>query len=77
MDRPFVVDLHLDLAWDALYWNRDLTLGVAAMRALEEAEPPQVSADMDTGICTVTLPELRHGRVGLVPENCLQYQKCC
>ncbi len=66
MDRPFVIDLHLDLAWDALFWNRDLTLEVAAMRALEDAEPPQVSPDVDTGICTVTVPELRRGRVGLV-----------
>ena len=66
MHRPFVIDLHLDLAWDALFWNRDLTLDVAAMRALEEAEPPQVSPEINTGICTVTVPELRRGRVGLV-----------
>lgn len=66
LERPFVIDLHLDLAWDALFWNRDLTLEVAAMRALEEDEPPQVSADLNTGICTVTVPELRRGRVGLV-----------
>ena len=66
MHRPFVIDLHLDLAWDALFWNRDLSLDIAAMRALEDAEPPQVSADASTGTCTVTVPELRRGRVGLV-----------
>ena len=26
MSQPLIIDLHLDLAWDALYWNRDLTL---------------------------------------------------
>lgn len=66
MDKPFVVDLHLDLAWDALFWNRDLTLSVDQTRALEDSGPPQVAADVSTGMCTVTFPELRRGRVGLV-----------
>ena len=66
MDNPFVIDLHLDLAWDALFWNRDLMLDISTMRELEEAGPPQIAPDASTGICTVTFPELRRGRVGLV-----------
>ena len=66
MQQPFVIDLHLDLAWDALFWNRDLTLDIVTMRDLENVERPQVATDTSTGTCTVTVPELRRGRVGLV-----------
>ena len=30
-----IIDAHLDLAWNALQWDRDLTRSVAAMRAAE------------------------------------------
>jgi membrane dipeptidase len=66
MSRPLIIDLHLDLAWDALYWNRDLTLTAAEVRRQEAGEPPQVAADHDTGLCTVTFPEMRRGSVGIM-----------
>ena len=37
-----VFDAHLDLAWNALDWNRDLRLPVKEIRRRESAEP-----DMD------------------------------
>ena len=66
MTQPLIVDLHLDLAWDALFWNRDLTRSAAEVRQQEEQDIPQVAAGFDTGICTVTFPEMRRGSVGLM-----------
>ena len=39
--QPLIIDLHLDLAWDSLFWNRDLTLPVFEVRNQEDMEPPQ------------------------------------
>ena len=64
--RPLIIDLHLDLAWDALFWNRDLTLSAHQVRQQEENDIPQVASDYDTGLCTVTFPELRRGNVGII-----------
>ncbi len=61
-----MVDLHLDLAWDALFWNRDLTLTLQQVRKQEANEPPQVAADINCGLCTVTFPELRRARAGII-----------
>jgi membrane dipeptidase len=66
MPQTLIVDLHLDLAWDALFWNRDLTLTAHAVREQEANEPPQLAADFDTGVCSVTFPELRKGSVGII-----------
>ena len=67
MSRPLIIDLHLDLAWDALFWNRDLTLTAHEVRAQEEAEEtPQVADDITVGKCTVTFPEMRKGSVGIM-----------
>ncbi|MCH2694301.1 MAG: membrane dipeptidase [Acidobacteriia bacterium] len=66
MPQPLIIDLHLDLAWDAIYWNRDLTLTAHEVRHQESSEPPQVASDYDVGICTVTFPEMRKGKVGLM-----------
>ena len=55
-----LIDCHLDLAMNALQWNRNLELSVAEIRQLE--------ADMTQkgrGCGTVSLPELRRGDVGL------------
>ncbi|MEZ6069603.1 MAG: membrane dipeptidase [Pirellulales bacterium] len=65
MPQPLIIDLHLDLAWDALFWNRDLTIDAHAVRRQEE-EPPQVAEDIDCGYCTVTFPEMRRGSVGIM-----------
>lgn len=60
-DPLLIVDSHLDLAFSALQLNRDLTHSVTSVRA-HEPEPVMRSY----GSCTVTFPELRRGRVGLV-----------
>lgn len=54
-------DAHLDLAWNALDWNRDLFLTVEQMRAQENATS---SLEFKArGKNTVTFPELRKGKV--------------
>lgn len=54
----FIVDSHLDIAYNALVKGRDPRLSMAAIRA---AEPPPVKS-----IATVSLPEMRRAGVGLV-----------
>ena len=58
--RP-IIDAHLDLAWSALHWNRDLTQPLDAMRRCES----HMSDHRARGLATVTLPELRRARVGV------------
>jgi membrane dipeptidase len=55
-----VIDFHLDLAMNALDWDRDLTLPVAITRAQEAGMPGK-----GRGGGTVALPEMRAGRVAL------------
>ena len=57
----FIMDAHLDLAMNALEWNRDLTRPVDEIRARERglADKP------DRGRGTVSFPEMRRGGVGL------------
>lgn len=58
---PLILDSHLDLSFSALQINRDLTQPATTVRV---HDPVDV---MDSyGSCTVTLPELRRGRVGIV-----------
>ena len=66
MSQPLIIDLHLDLAWDALFWNRNLTLTAHQVRQQEAGEPPQVASDYNVGLCTVTFPEMRRGSVGIM-----------
>ena len=66
MTQPLIIDLHLDLAWDALFWNRDLTRTAQQVRSQEESEIPQVADGFDTGQCSVTFPEMRRGSVGIM-----------
>ncbi len=56
----YVVDGHLDLAWNALQWERDLRLSVQTIRAREAATPGKGRA-----LGTVALPEMREGKVAL------------
>ena len=57
-----IFDAHLDLAWNALDWNRDLRLPVADIRRRER----QLGmTDKGRGENTVSFPELRRGKVGL------------
>lgn len=56
-----IVDSHLDLGFCATQLNRDLTQPALTVRA-HDSEPARQSF----GSCTVTLPALRAGRVGIV-----------
>ena len=56
-----IFDAHLDLAWNALEWNRDLTKPVSDIRDFERQFPGCVKGD-----ATTTLPALRDGDIGLV-----------
>jgi membrane dipeptidase len=55
-----LIDSHLDLAWNALQWNRDLQQPIDTIRKSEsEWSGP------GRGMGTVSLPEMRKGRVAL------------
>ena len=56
-----IFDAHLDLSMNALEWNRDLTRPIAEVRRREEGRTDKV----DRAKGTVTLPEMRRGRVGI------------
>jgi membrane dipeptidase len=58
--RP-IIDAHLDLAWNALHWNRDLTRPLGDMNRAES----HVADHPARGRATVSLPELRRSRVGV------------
>src|SRR6185437_1751749 len=58
----FIVDAHLDLAWNALDWNRDLLLPVADIRR-RECELGMTGKGRGEG--TVSFPELRRGGGGI------------
>lgn len=59
--RPLIFDAHLDLAMNALEWNRDLTRPVGELRAGEQGKTDKP----DRAHGTVSLPEMRRGGVGL------------
>jgi membrane dipeptidase len=61
-DAIFIIDSHLDLAMNAIEWNRDLRQPVAAIRKREEG----MTDKPDRGNNTVALPELRKGKIGVV-----------
>ena len=58
----FIIDAHLDLAMNALEWNRDLQKPVAEINAREK----NLTDKPDRGRATVSLAELRKGNIGLV-----------
>ncbi len=62
MNKPFIIDAHLDLSMNAIEWNRDLTRPLAEIRQTEM----HMKDKPDRGKGTVCLPELRKGRIGLV-----------
>jgi membrane dipeptidase len=57
----FIFDAHLDLAMNALEWNRDLRLSVSEIREREQG----MSDKPDRGKNTVSLPAMREGNIGL------------
>jgi membrane dipeptidase len=56
-----IFDAHLDLAMNALEWNRDFTRPIGEIRQRESA----LTDKKDRGKGTVSLPEMRRGGVGL------------
>ena len=62
MKAQLIFDAHLDLAMNAIEWNRDLTrpLNEIRQREMHMKDKP------DRGKGTVCLPELRKGKIGLV-----------
>lgn len=62
MNKPFIIDAHLDLSMNALEWNRDLRWSVDEINKSEEG----MTDKPDRGNATTTLPELRKGNIGLV-----------
>jgi membrane dipeptidase len=57
-----IIDLHLDLAMNAMEWNRDLRLPVSVINEREAGKTDKP----DRGRATVSLDALRKGGVGLV-----------
>jgi membrane dipeptidase len=55
-----VFDAHLDLAWNAIDWNRDLLQPIEKIRQGERG-----MKDLPRGANTVSFPELRRGQVGI------------
>lgn len=55
-----IIDAHLDLAWNALQWNRNLQHSVYTIRTQES----RISG-AGRGRGTVALPEMRKGRIAL------------
>ena len=55
-----IIDAHLDLAWNALQWNRNIEHSVYTIRTRESN---LIGAGRGQG--TVALPEMRQGRVAL------------
>ncbi|NCI47304.1 dipeptidase [Sediminibacterium soli] len=58
----FLIDAHLDLAMNAMEWNRDLRLPVSVLRERETG----MTDKPDRMKGTVSLPALRKGNIGLV-----------
>jgi membrane dipeptidase len=66
----FIVDAHLDLAMNAMEWNRDLKKSVAEIRLREKG----MNDKRDRGNGVVSFDELRKGNIGLVVAT--QIAKC-
>ena len=62
MDRPLILDAHLDLYMNAMEWNRDLRWSVEDIRLSEMG----MDDKPDRAKNTVSLPALREGNIGVV-----------
>ncbi|WP_129717319.1 dipeptidase [Pedobacter sp. SYP-B3415] len=58
----FTIDAHLDLAMNAMEWNRDLSVPVSEINDRETG----LTDKPDRGNAVVAFPELRKGNIGLV-----------
>ena len=61
----FTFDAHLDLAMNALEWNRDLTRPLGELRAMES----HLRDKVDRGHGTVCLPEMRRRGSGFASRR--------
>lgn len=62
MNKPFIVDAHLDLSMNALEWNRDLREPLKEINLRETG----MTDKPDRGNATISFEELRKGNIGLV-----------
>src|SRR5512147_1864778 len=60
MHLMLIIDAHLDLAWNALQWNRNIQYSVYTIRTGESN-----LSGAGRGQGTVALPEMRAGRIAL------------
>jgi membrane dipeptidase len=60
--RRLIFDVHLDLAMNAMEWNRDLRMSVNEIRNSEK----EMTDKPDRGKGTVSFPSMREGRIGIV-----------
>lgn len=60
-------DGHLDLAWNALSWDRDITLDLDALNAIDRAMTDHPAR----GRATTTLPEMVQGRIAVCQATLL------
>ena len=61
MTPPFIFDAHLDLALNAIEWNRDLRAPLTELRRREA----HLQDKSGRGRGTVSFPEMRRARIGL------------
>ena len=61
LSLPLLFDAHLDLAMNAMEWNRDLRLPLEQVRRREQ----HLKDHPDRGNGIVTFPEMRQGNMGL------------
>jgi membrane dipeptidase len=63
----FLIDAHLDIAYNALEWERDIRQSVLQTREREVRDHPDYqNPDAAGGITMVGLPELRRAGFGIV-----------
>jgi membrane dipeptidase len=67
MPNRLIIDAHLDLAWCAVSFNRDLTLSVDEIRRQETG----MNDEFGRGTNTCTLPELRRASVAIAVATLL------
>jgi len=58
---PLLFDAHLDLAWNAVFFDRDLTLPLEEIRSLETHMVDEPGREK----CTVSFPEMRKAQVAV------------
>ena len=55
---PPIFDAHLDIAWNALSWDRDQLISIDELNAAEKGMTGKTRSR-----CTVSLPEMRQGKI--------------